>query len=51
MNIRAVREEEHRYIEDFVFEVFKNTSYSNGLVEKALVKEIREKIIIFQNLI
>jgi predicted N-acetyltransferase YhbS len=43
LNIRAVREEEYRYIEDFVFEVFKNTHYSTGLVEKALVKEIREK--------
>lgn len=43
MEIRGVRKEEYSFIEDFVYEVFKNTNYSNGLAEKALVKEIREK--------
>lgn len=43
MEIRAVRKQEYRFIEEFVYEIFKNTNYSNGVVEKALVKEIREK--------
>ncbi|MEG9295012.1 N-acetyltransferase [Mangrovibacillus sp. Mu-81] len=43
MNIRTVKIEEYRFIEDFVYEIFNNTAYSDGLAEKALVKEIREK--------
>lgn len=43
MNIRVARKEEYKFIEDFIYEVFKNTNFSNGLAEKALVKEIREK--------
>ena len=43
MKIRQVEKEEYRSIEDFVYMVFKNTVYSNGLAEKALVREIREK--------
>jgi predicted N-acetyltransferase YhbS len=43
MKIRPVKKEEYRYIEDFVFEVFGNTTFSDGVIEKALVKEIREK--------
>ncbi|WP_352927014.1 hypothetical protein [Peribacillus simplex] len=27
-----------------IYEIFKNTAYSNGLAEKALVREIREKL-------
>jgi predicted N-acetyltransferase YhbS len=41
--VRAVKQEEYRFIEDFVYEIFKNTSYSDGVVEKSLVREIREK--------
>lgn len=43
MEIRPVKKEEYSFIEDFVYEIFKNTTYSNGLTEKALVREIREK--------
>ncbi|WP_144526968.1 N-acetyltransferase [Peribacillus simplex] len=43
MEIRPVEKEEYSFIEDFVYEIFKNTAYSNGLAEKALVREIREK--------
>jgi predicted N-acetyltransferase YhbS len=43
MKIRPVKKEEYRYIEDFVFEIFRNTTFSDGVIEKALVKEIREK--------
>lgn len=43
MIIRAVKKEEYRLIEDFVYEIFKNTNYSDGAVEKSLVREIREK--------
>ncbi|MCM3693568.1 GNAT family N-acetyltransferase [Neobacillus niacini] len=43
MIIRAVKQEEYSFIENFVSEIFKNTSYSDGVVEKALVREIREK--------
>lgn len=43
MKIRAVKKEEYRYIEDFVFEIFRNTTFSDGVIEKALVREIREK--------
>ncbi|MFD2630049.1 GNAT family N-acetyltransferase [Oceanobacillus kapialis] len=43
MKIRSVKKNEYRQTEDFVYEVFKNTNYSDGITEKALVKEIREK--------
>lgn len=43
MKLRVVKKEEHKFTESFVYEIFKNTSYSDGVVEKALVKEIREK--------
>ncbi|MDD9783137.1 N-acetyltransferase [Priestia megaterium] len=43
MKIRVVKKEEHGFIEDFVYKVFNNTNYSDGVVEKALVREIREK--------
>ncbi len=43
MKIRPVKKEEHRFIEDFVYEIFNKTAYSDGLLEKALVREIREK--------
>jgi predicted N-acetyltransferase YhbS len=43
MKIRPVKKEEYRYIEDFVFEIFRNTTFSDGVIEKALVREIREK--------
>ncbi|WP_251029194.1 MULTISPECIES: hypothetical protein [unclassified Bacillus (in: firmicutes)] len=43
MELRPVKKEEYGFSEDFVYEVFKNTTYSNGLAEKALVREIREK--------
>ncbi|WP_406686575.1 GNAT family N-acetyltransferase [Rossellomorea vietnamensis] len=43
MKIRPVKKEEYRYIEDFVYEIFRNTTFSDGVIEKALVKEIREK--------
>jgi predicted N-acetyltransferase YhbS len=42
MNIRTVKIEEYRFIEDFVYEIFNNTAYSDGLAEKDLVREIRE---------
>jgi len=43
MKLRVVKKEEHKFTESFVYQIFKNTSYSDGIVEKALVKEIREK--------
>ncbi|WP_419955222.1 GNAT family N-acetyltransferase [Neobacillus niacini] len=43
MIIRAVKQQEYCFIEDFVYEIFKNTSFSDGVVEKSLVREIREK--------
>ncbi|MCR8848447.1 N-acetyltransferase [Rossellomorea sp. SC111] len=43
MKIRTVKKEEYRFIEDFVYEIFRNTSYTDGVLEKALVREIREK--------
>jgi len=43
MKIRAVQKDDYRFIEDFVFQVFKHTHYSDGVIEKALVKEMREK--------
>ncbi|WP_409290574.1 GNAT family N-acetyltransferase [Peribacillus sp. SCS-37] len=43
MEMRQVRKEEYKLTEDFVYEVFKHTSYSDGRLEKALVREIREK--------
>ncbi|MBD1383108.1 GNAT family N-acetyltransferase [Metabacillus arenae] len=43
MKIRLVNKEEYSFIEDFVYEIFKNTNYSDGIAEKALVREIREK--------
>ena len=51
MKIRPVKKEEYRYIEDFVFEIFRNTTFSDGVIEKALVREIRENPIIFRSLI
>ncbi|UTE76697.1 GNAT family N-acetyltransferase [Rossellomorea sp. KS-H15a] len=43
MKIRPVKKEEYRFIEDFVYEIFRNTTFSDGVIEKALVREIREK--------
>ncbi|MGG1218685.1 GNAT family N-acetyltransferase [Priestia endophytica] len=43
MKVRVVKKEEYSFIDDFVYEIFKNTNYSNGVAEKALVREIREK--------
>lgn len=43
MNIRPVRKEEYLFTEEFVHEVFKGTKFSDGTIEKALVREIREK--------
>ncbi|EJQ03123.1 hypothetical protein IE3_05494 [Bacillus cereus BAG3X2-1] len=43
MKLRVVKKEEYSFIDDFVYEIFKNTNYSNGIAEKALVREIREK--------
>lgn len=43
MKIRAVKKGELNLIEDFVYEVFKNTKYLDGVAEIALVREIREK--------
>ncbi|KPL60984.1 GNAT family N-acetyltransferase [Rossellomorea vietnamensis] len=43
MKIRPVKKEEYRSIEDFVYEIFRNTTFSDGVIEKALVREIREK--------
>ena len=43
MIVRKVKEEEKAFIEDFVLEIFRDsTPYSDGVLEKALVKEIRE---------
>ncbi|WNB90954.1 N-acetyltransferase [Bacillus sp. NEB1478] len=43
MKIRCVKKEEHRFTEDFVYEVFKNSTNSDGIIQRDLVKEIREK--------
>ncbi|MEM1505190.1 N-acetyltransferase [Domibacillus sp. 8LH] len=43
MELRVVKKEEYSFIDEFVYEIFKNTNYSNGAAEKALVREIREK--------
>ncbi len=47
MNIRTVKKEEYRFIQDFVYEIFRNTSYTDGVLEKALVREIREKSLLY----
>lgn len=43
MDIRTVRKEEYAFTEEFVYEVFKETKFSDGAIERALVREIREK--------
>ncbi|KYG29717.1 GNAT family N-acetyltransferase [Priestia endophytica] len=43
MEVRVVKKEEYSFIDDFVYEIFRHTNYSNGVAEKALVREIREK--------
>ncbi|PFK02535.1 GNAT family N-acetyltransferase, partial [Bacillus cereus] len=43
MKLRVLKKEEYSFIDDFVYEIFKNTNHSNGIAEKALVREIREK--------
>lgn len=42
MIIRPVKKEEYQYTEELVFEVFRHTAFSDGIIEKALVKDIRE---------
>lgn len=42
MKIRKVEKEEYVYIEKFVYEIFKNTDYTDGILERELVREIRE---------
>lgn len=34
MKLRVVKKEEYSFIDDFVYEIFKNTKYSNGIAEK-----------------
>lgn len=41
MKIRKVKKEDYVYIEEFVYEIFKNTEYSDGILERELVREIR----------
>jgi len=41
MKVRKVKNEEHVYIEEFVYEIFKNTDYTDGILERELVREIR----------
>jgi predicted N-acetyltransferase YhbS len=43
VEVRVVKKEEYSFIDDFVYEIFRHTNYSNGVAEKALVREIREK--------
>lgn len=43
MRIRAVKKEEYSFTEDFVYQVFRNNPNSDGIAQRALVKEIREK--------
>ena len=43
LQIRSVKKEEHHLTEDFVYEVFKNNKNSDGITQRDLVKEIREK--------
>lgn len=42
MEIRKIKCEEKSYILDFNYNIFKETDYSDGKVEKALIQEIRE---------
>jgi predicted N-acetyltransferase YhbS len=42
MRIRKVNKDEFEYIEEFVYEIFKNTDYTDGILERKLVREIRE---------
>lgn len=44
MEVRVVKKEEYSFIDDFVYKIFKNANYFNGVAEKALVREIREKL-------
>ena len=41
MVIRTEKQEEHQIVEDLVYDVFKGTKFSDGFLEKELVKEIR----------
>jgi predicted N-acetyltransferase YhbS len=43
LKFRPVTTEEYRITEDLVYEVFKNTNFSNGVVERALLGDIRER--------
>lgn len=45
MIIRAVKQVEYSFIEDFVYEIFKNTTYSDGEVEKSLVRDTGKTIL------
>ena len=42
MKIRKVKNKEFIYIENFVYEIFKNTDYTDGKLERELVREIRQ---------
>ena len=42
MKVRKIKNEEYVYIDEFVYEVFKNTHYTDGILERELVREIRE---------
>jgi putative acetyltransferase len=43
LQIRPVKKEEYSFTEDFVYRVFRNNPNSDGITQRALVKEIREK--------
>lgn len=42
MKIRKIKNEELIYIEEFVCEIFKNTDYTDDILERELVREIRK---------
>lgn len=42
MKVRKVKKEEYVYTEEFVYEIFRNIDYSDGILERGLVREIGE---------
>ena len=42
IKVRKVKNEEFIYIEEFVYKIFKNTDYTDGILERELGRDIRK---------
>jgi hypothetical protein len=49
IKVRKLKKEEFIYIEEFVYKIFKNTDYTDGILERELVEKLGKANTIFLN--